>query len=232
MHHEQGQPIEPLTVIVHTARVALTGDLTVPATPTGIVVFANGSSAGRLSPRNREPAEALVSAGFATLLLDLLTREEEAAERYTRHVRFDIPLLVDRLVGTIGWVTRLPRLARLPVGLFGASTGAAAALVASTRAANVRAIVARGGRPDLVEESLQLVRCPTLLIVGALDTEVIELNHRAIRRMRAPTQLHIVPDAGHLFEEPGALREVTDVASAWFQRHLGPRVRDEVHATR
>lgn len=185
----------------------------------GVVVFAHGSGSSRLSPRNRAVAGALVHDGFATLLFDLLTRDEEAAERHTRHLRFDIPLLASRLVGAVDWVARQAALRRLPVGLFGASTGAAAALIAATRT-DVRAIVSRGGRPDLAGEALPRVRCQTLLIVGGADVEVIQLNRWAMKRMAASTAIYIVPHAGHLFEEPGALAEVVTVASQWFRKHL------------
>jgi dienelactone hydrolase len=211
--------VSPATVTVHAGDVALTGDLTVPPGASGIVIFAHGSGSSRLSPRNRAVADSLVSDGLATLLFDLLTRDEEAAERTTRHLRFDIPLLASRLIGAVAWVTRQPALRRLPIGLFGASTGAAAALIAATRA-DVRAVVSRGGRPDLAGDALSRVRCPTLLIVGGADVEVIELNRRAMKRMPASTAIHIVPHAGHLFEEPGALAEVVEVASRWFRKHL------------
>lgn len=228
--HYQGHIIEPQTVIVYAGRIALTGDLMVPANPRGIIAFAHGSGSGRLSPRNRAVAESLVTCGFATLLFDLLSREEEIAERDTRHHRFNIPLLAERLVGTVAWMARQEALANLPIGLFGASTGAAAALIASTRSAGIGAVVSRGGRPDLAADALPLVRCPTLLIVGGADTQVIELNHQAMRRMRSPTRIHIVPGAGHLFEEPGAMQEVTIAAADWFQRHLAPQHRHREHA--
>lgn len=211
--------VEPSTVRVRADGVVLTGDLTVPPQASGIVVFAHGSGSGRLSPRNRTVAQSLVDGGLATLLFDLLTRDEEVAERHTRHLRFDIPLLAGRLVGAVEWVSRQDRIASLPVGLFGASTGAAAALIAATRT-DVAAVVSRGGRPDLAGDALPRVRCPTLFIVGGADVDVLELNRRAMRKLTAPAELHIVPGAGHLFEEPGALREVIDVASQWFARHL------------
>lgn len=228
MQHAQGHAIEPTTVTVTAGAVALTGDLTVPPEPAGIVVFAHGSGSGRLSPRNRTVAQALVGEGLATLLFDLLTRDEETAERYTRHLRFDIPLLANRLVGAIEWVNRQDRLAMLPIGLFGASTGAAAALIAATRT-DVDAVVSRGGRPDLAHDALPRVRCPTLLIVGGDDTEVIELNRRALRQMTAPATLHIVPGAGHLFEEPGTLNEVMRLAAEWFREHLATPHWRETH---
>jgi dienelactone hydrolase len=229
MQPAQGHPVEPSTVAVQAGHFALTGDLTVPAQPGGIIVFAHGSGSGRLSPRNRAVAQSLVGDGFATLLFDLLTREEETAERYTRHLRFDIPLLANRLVGAIEWVNRHDRTAMLPIGLFGASTGAAAALIAATHT-DVGAVVSRGGRPDLAGDALPRVRCPTLLIVGGDDVEVIALNRRAMTRMSAPTSMHVVPHAGHLFEEPGTLSEVTDVASAWFREHLETTRWREQHA--
>lgn len=229
MQHAQGYTIEPSTVAVHAGRVSLTGDLMLPAQPAGIVVFAHGSGSGRLSPRNRAVAQSLVTDGFATLLFDLLTPEEESAERYTRHLRFDIPLLADRLVGAVQWVNRQDETATLPIGLFGASTGAAAALIAATRT-EIAAVVSRGGRPDLAGDALLRVRCPTLLIVGGDDVEVIELNRAAMKAMSAQTSLHIVPHATHLFEEPGTLNEVTRVASAWFRKHLATQRWREQHA--
>lgn len=204
---------------ISTDNVALAGDLVVPPDPAGVVVFAHGSGSGRRSQRNRAVAEALVRDGFATLLFDLLTQEEEIEERYTRHLRFDIPLLANRLAGVVDWVENREELAALPVGLFGASTGAAAALVAATRT-DVRAVVSRGGRPDLAEEDLRQVRAPTLLVVGGDDRDVLELNRRALRELVAPAKLQIVPNAGHLFEEPGALDEVVQLASAWFRKYL------------
>lgn len=223
MQHAREHSIEPVTVTLNARGVSLLGDVTVPAEAAGIIVFAHGSGSGRTSPRNRAVAQALVNGGFATLLFDLLTREEEHAERYTRHLRFDIPLLAGRLVGAIEWVRSQRRLAQLPVGLFGASTGAAAALIAATHT-DVAAIVSRGGRPDLAGDALFAVRCPTLLIVGGADVDVIELNRHAMQLMTATTSLHIVPRAGHLFEEPGALHEVIDVAAAWFHRYLAARL--------
>jgi putative phosphoribosyl transferase len=207
------------TVTVDAADVGLTGDLSVPRGATGVVVFAHGSGSGRLSPRNRAVAGALVDDRFATLLFDLLTRGEEAAERRTHHLRFDIPLLASRLVGAVDWVARQGALRGLPIGLFGASTGAAAALIAATRTP-VRAVVSRGGRPDLAGDALARVHCPTLLIVGGADVEVLALNRRAMQRIPAPSAIHVVPHAGHLFEEPGALPEVVAVASQWFRDQL------------
>jgi pimeloyl-ACP methyl ester carboxylesterase len=207
-------------VAIRAGRVVLAGDLAVPPGAMGIVVFAHGSGSSRLSPRNRIVAEALVERGFATLLFDLLTEDEEIAERFTRHLRFDIPLLAERLSGAIVWLGARDRVADLPVGLFGASTGAAAALIASTVCTRVHAVVSRGGRPDLAGETLRRVRCPTLLVVGAADRIVLALNQRALEAIPAPTRMHVVPRAGHLFEEPGAMGQVIAAASAWFQDHL------------
>jgi putative phosphoribosyl transferase len=213
--------VQTSTVTVTAGPLALTGNLAIAPHARGIVVFAHGSGSSRLSPRNREVATALVNDGFATLLFDLLTPDEEVAERHTRHLRFNIPLLAARLVGAVDWVRRQNQIASLPVALFGASTGAAAALIAATRT-DVRAVVSRGGRPDLAGEALPRVTCPTLLIVGGADVQVLELNRLAMRQMTAPTSLYVVPGAGHLFEEPGALRTVISVASVWLRRQLGP----------
>jgi dienelactone hydrolase len=214
------QAYEEQQVTVHSARVALPGTLEVPADPSGIVVFAHGSGSSHDSPRNHAVAELLVGEGFATLLFDLLTHEEEVAERYTHHLRFDISLLATRLVGALQWVRRFDRLASLPVGLFGASTGAAAALITAARVHGIGAVVSRGGRPDLAGDALADVVAPTLLIVGGADPDVLELNRRALQQMTTDARLHIVPGATHLFEEPGALREVADLAAMWFRRHL------------
>jgi putative phosphoribosyl transferase len=213
--------VQTSTVTVTAGPLALTGNLAIAPHARGIVVFAHGSGSSRLSPRNREVATALVNDGFATLLFDLLTPDEEVAERHTRHLRFNIPLLAARLVGAVEWVRRQDQIASLPVALFGASTGASAALIAATRT-DVRAVVSRGGRPDLAGEALPRVTCPTLLIVGGADVQVLELNRLAMRQMTAPTSLYVVPGAGHLFEEPGALRTVISVASVWLRRQLGP----------
>ena len=206
------------SVVVHASRVALRGDLAQPPDATGLIVFAHGAGSGRESPRNQRVARTLVHAGFATLLFDLLTVAEE--EHYTKQLGNDVALLADRLINALGWLYRQRDLGHLPLGVFGASNGAAAALIASTRSPAISAIVSRGGRPDLANLALPLVRCPTLLIVGGHDTEVLELNHRALRRMRAPAKLHVVPDANALFEEPGALDEVARCACAWFRDYV------------
>jgi pimeloyl-ACP methyl ester carboxylesterase len=199
----------------------LSGDLGVPPNARGLVTFAHGSGSGRPSTRNRAVAEALQRGGFATLLMDLLTDAEERADIVTAEFRFDIPLLARRVVAAIDWTSAHPVVATLPHGLFGASTGAAAALMgASQRPDAVRAVVSRGGRPDLADDALRRVVPPTLLIVGGRDEVVIELNERALARMQSITRLEIVPGATHLFEEPGALERVSALALEWFDRWL------------
>ena len=195
--------------------VSLPGDLALPAAPSGLVVFAHGSGSSRRSPRNVAVAERLHRDGLATLLFDLLT-DDEARDR---RLVFDIALLARRLAAAIERVSVEPGLTDTPVGLFGASTGAAAALAASVSSPGVVAIVSRGGRPDLAGDALERVSAPTLLIVGGADTEVLDLNRRAQARMRSETRLEVVPGATHLFEEPGALERVAELASAWFGGH-------------
>jgi putative phosphoribosyl transferase len=208
------------SVSVPAGAVTLAGDLAVPAGAAGLVVFAHGSGSSRLSPRNRQVATALQERGLGTLLFDLLTPEEERIDRQTAALRFNIELLSARLVGAVDWVSSEPATADLPVGLFGASTGAAAALVAAAdRPALVSAVVSRGGRPDLAGPALPLVRAPTLLIVGGEDHVVLELNRRAQQQMRAETELVVIPGATHLFEEPGALEAVSELAADWFSKH-------------
>lgn len=202
-------------------QVQLEGDLSVPAGARGIVVFAHGSGSSRHSPRNRRVAEALNQAGLATLLFDLLTAGEEQVDMRTRALRFDIGLLSQRLVSAVDWLASQPHTRDLRIGLFGASTGAAAALIAAAgRPDRVHAVVSRGGRPDLAAESLSEVRAPTLLIVGGYDTPVIEMNRQAAARLHAEHRLDIVAGATHLFEEPGKLEEVSRLARDWFLRHL------------
>jgi putative phosphoribosyl transferase len=212
-------------VRIDTDGVALEGDLLVPEGALALVVFAHGSGSSRFSPRNRYVARLLNKRRLATLLVDLLTPEEE--ERDTAlgpmqgHLRFDINLLADRLVGTTDWAARDPDTQSLPLGYFGASTGAAAALVAAAlRADRVGAVVSRGGRPDLADVALRDVRAPTLLIVGGNDPQVLELNRMAMKMMSCVRELAIVPGASHLFEEPGALDEVARLARDWFLRQL------------
>lgn len=209
------------TVIQMTAAgSAVRGDLTVPEGARGVVLFAHGSGSGRLSPRNQQVAEGLRQAGFGTLLMDLLTEDEERIDRRTRELRFNIELLAQRLTTAVDWLGTEPATAKLPVGTFGASTGAAAALrAAAARPDRVVTVVSRGGRPDLAGSALPKVQVPTLLIVGGDDIPVIELNEQAEGRL-AICQLAIVQGASHLFSEPGALEEVTRLATDWFQRHL------------
>lgn len=202
--------------------VVLEGDLTVPPAAAGIVVFAHGSGSGRFSPRNRKVAAALTESGLATLLADLLTEQEEAVDARTGHLRFNVGLLARRVIATIDWVDGSEQTASLPLGLFGASTGAAAALIAAAvRRDRVRAVVSRGGRPDLARDALPHVKAPTLLIVGGADREVLHLNEQALMALAGKAQLEIVPGATHLFEEPGALARVSELARDWFMRYLG-----------
>ena len=197
------------------------GDLAIPEQALGLVVFAHGSGSSRFSKRNRMVAQALEEGGFATLLMDLLTREEEAIDLRTREYRFDIDLLGHRVVAAIDWANDAPEVSALPVACFGASTGAAAALVAAAeRPSAVRAVISRGGRPDLAGDALPRVQAPTLLIVGGADDVVIELNRAAMRYMRAHVELQIVPGATHLFEEPGTLEQVSRLALAWCRKYL------------
>ncbi|MBU6430174.1 MAG: dienelactone hydrolase family protein, partial [Cyanobacteria bacterium REEB65] len=208
-------------VRIEEGQVALSGDLDVPPRASGIVVFAHGSGSSRLSPRNRFVAECLQRSGIATLLMDLLTPEEEEAERFTRHLRFDIPLLSRRLARALEWLELQPDVRELPIGLFGASTGAAAALLAAARfPGQVRAVVSRGGRPDLAGDALAKVEAPTLLIVGGADEGVIGLNQQASQQMRCSRKIVLIPGATHLFEEPGTLEEVARLAAQWFVEHL------------
>jgi putative phosphoribosyl transferase len=224
------------SVSVPAGDVRLAGDLAVPAGARGVVLFAHGSGSGRHSPRNRQVAAALGRAGLATLLLDLLTEEEEAVDRDRAELRFDIALLAGRLVAAIDWLAEDPRTRALPIGLFGASTGAAAALVAAAeRPLQVAAVVSRGGRPDLAGPALGLVRAPTLLIVGGRDRVVLELNRSAAEQLSAEQlsaeyRLEIVPDATHLFEEPGALERVAAMAADWFLRWLSPETSENGQA--
>jgi dienelactone hydrolase len=210
-----------LMVRVGTAGATLEADLTVPDDARGVVLFAHGSGSSRHSPRNRMVAERLRGAGFATMLADLLTLEEERQDTATGALRFDIGLLADRVVAAVDWLRDEPATAERPLGLFGASTGAAAALVAAAhRPETVRAVVSRGGRPDLAAEFLALVRAPTLLIVGEHDELVARLNRHAAARLRAVHALETVAGATHLFEEPGALGQVAGWAAEWFDRYL------------
>jgi putative phosphoribosyl transferase len=211
---------------VRISSLGLPGVLASPREPVGVIVFAHGGGSSRLSPRNLEVAGALNRAGFATILFDLLTREEEGVRRNV----FDIDLLADRLVAAINWIDEDPELSKLPLGLFGASTGAAAALNAAVRLGDrVAAIVSRGGRPDLAGEALPNVRAPTLLIVGGDDDPVVSLNEKALASLQTKKALRVVPGATHLFPEPGALEAVSSYAAKWFASHMrktnpaGPR---------
>jgi putative phosphoribosyl transferase len=210
-------------VQVPAGAVTLEGNLTLPQDCQAVVLFAHGSGSGRHSPRNRYVARLLNEAKLATLLIDLLTLHEEAIDAQTAQLRFDIDLLAKRLVDATDWLTQFPDTKQLRIGYFGASTGAAAALVAAAeRPDQVRAIVSRGGRPDLAGAALPRVRAPTLLIVGGNDVQVIQLNQMALAQLRSEKQLVIIPGATHLFEEPGALDKVARLAREWFQRHLIP----------
>jgi dienelactone hydrolase len=210
------------TVGIRTGDVELQGDLVLPADARGVVAFAHGSGSSRHSPRNRMVAEALHAGGFGTLLLDLLTLDEEREDRLTGHLRFDIGLLGRRTTEAVRWLAGHESTRALSAGLFGASTGAAAALVAAAAETEVRAVVSRGGRPDLAAEALPHVLAPTLLVVGGADPQVIEMNRAALARMTGPAELVIVPGATHLFEEPGALEDVARLAREWFDRYLAP----------
>jgi dienelactone hydrolase len=207
-------------VTVQAGQAAVAGSLAIPDQARGLVIFAHGSGSGRHSPRNRAVAAALNAAGLGTLLLDLLTAEEEALDRQTAELRFDVRLLTWRLLASVGWAARNPETAQLPMGLFGASTGGAAALAAAAEWPAVRAVVLRGGRPDLAGEALSRVRSPTLMIVGGEDPLVLSLNRRACAQMTADCRLHVIPGATHLFEERGALEEVGRLAAQWFLLHL------------
>lgn len=219
-HNGYGEGVDR-TVSVPTVSSPLGATLYRPRQAQGIVVFAHGSGSSRHSPRNRYVAAILQQAGLAALLMDLLTESEEVIDQRTAQLRFDIPLLAERLVGATDWLQEQPESAGLTIGYFGASTGAAAALMAAAdRPDAVRAVVSRGGRPDLAGDSLPRVQAPTLLIVGGSDEPVIEMNRKAMARMRAEKTLEIVPEATHLFEEPGALDEVARLARGWFQRYL------------
>ncbi len=209
------------TIRLVAGTVGLEGTLGVPASARGVIVFAHGSGSSRFSTRNRKVAREFRDAGLATLLLDLLSPSEAEVDDVTRHHRFDIEMLAERVVTAVDWLAQTPDTRELSTGLFGASTGAAAALVAAARRKDrVRAIVSRGGRPDLADAVLPDVEAPTLLIVGERDEQVIALNEAARDRMRAYVRLAIVPGATHLFEEPGTLDQVAEMSREWFLDHL------------
>jgi dienelactone hydrolase len=201
--------------------VMVEGNLTIPDGVQGVVVFAHGSGSSRFSPRNQYVSHEFVKVNMGTLLFDLLTREEEEEDIVTAEYRFNIPLLAERLIAATEWLRADPNTRKLSLGYFGASTGAAAALIAAAKLPHeVSAVVSRGGRPDLAENYLPQVRAPTLLLVGGEDTEVIELNREAMAQITTEKQLLIVPGATHLFEEPGKLEEVAKLSADWFVRHL------------
>lgn len=213
--------IEHLPVSVPSGTVTLDGDLSIPPVLKGIVLFAHGSGSSRHSPRNRYVAEFLNEKSLGTLLVDLLTSQEEREDEYNARLRFDIGLLTDRVVAIADWLVKQPQATGHTLGLFGASTGAAAALLAAARRPQlVKAVVSRGGRPDLAGPEASLVRAPTLLIVGGRDREVQQMNRDAMEIMKCETKLEIVPGATHLFEEPGTLEKVAKLAADWFTSHL------------
>ena len=207
-------------VSIAAETVTLPGLLRMPVAARGLVLFAHGSGSSRFSPRNTLVANILGRAKFATLLFDLLTPKEEQIDSETRKLRFDIALLTERLVDATRWALLQPWIKKLPLGYFGASTGAAAALAAAARMPEVSAVVSRGGRPDLAGAALADVQAATLLIVGGADREVLELNRQALAQLRCEARLEVVPHATHLFEEPGKLDIVADLAAKWFLRHL------------
>jgi dienelactone hydrolase len=211
------------SIRIPTGDVVLDGDLILPEGAKGLVLFAHGSGSSRLSTRNRFVAERLREVGLGTLLMDLLTAEEEREDIVTAALRFDIPLLAGRVIAALDWLSRRDEASGLALGCFGASTGAAAALTAAAhRPEAVKAVVSRGGRPDLAEEVFDRVRAPTLLIVGGYDQPVIGMNQRALANLACHKELQIIPGATHLFEEPGALDEVARLAGTWFLRYLSP----------
>lgn len=214
-------PVEERIVRIPVEAETLEAHLSLPQGAEGIVVFAHGSGSSRHSPRNRFVARVLNAGKLATLLVDLLTPDEEAIDQLTAERRFDIRLLAQRVVGVTAWLERMPETRHQPIGYFGASTGAAAALVAAAERPDVaRAVVSRGGRPDLAGDALARVKAPTLLIVGGDDVQVIELNRAALAQLRCEKRLVIIPGATHLFEEPGALDQVAVLAREWFELHL------------
>jgi putative phosphoribosyl transferase len=216
-----GTAIGHLAVTIPVETLRLEGDLSIPTAASGAVLFAHGSGSSRRSPRNRYVADLLNESGLATLVMDLLTEDEQQVDLQTGHLRFDIPLLAQRLVAITQWLSEHPEVAGLKIGHFGASTGAGAALVAAARRPDlIRAVVSRGGRPDLAGQTLALVEAPTLLIVGGADSVVLDLNQQALGSMHCEKALKVVPGATHLFEEPGALKKVADLARDWFVQHL------------
>jgi dienelactone hydrolase len=223
MARNQQRDAMKIPVAVPIDGQSLPGDLDMPTDPHGIVLFAHGSGSSRHSPRNQYVARTLQHRQLATLLIDLLTPEEEAVDDRTAEYRFDIPMLAGRLVTIVDWLRLRQDTASLPIGLFGASTGGGAALIAAAeRPREIAAVVSRGGRPDLADAALPKVTTPTLLIVGGYDAPVIEMNRDAMKQMRGEVKLEIVPGATHLFEEPGTLERVAELAGTWFDQHLQP----------
>ena len=223
------ETISSVLIPVGPDQVQLEGDLRIPEAAHAIVLFAHGSGSSRHSPRNRYVAQALNEGGLGTLLMDLLTHEEESIDVRTGQLRFDIGMLANRLVQVTDWLGHTPATRDLKVAYFGASTGGGAALVAAAeRPRAVRAVVSRGGRPDLAGPALLMVQAPTLLIVGGADTEVLDLNQHALAQLRSVKRLEIIPGASHLFEEPGALQAVARLARSWFQQHLAATVRSRL----
>ena len=211
-------------IYIPSDKIRLEGELKLPKGATGVVLFAHGSGSSRHSLRNQYVARVIREAGVGTLLFDLLTKQEEAIDAYTGELRFDIEFLAKRLVDATNWITTQPATQHLRIGYFGASTGAAAALIAAVELPNiVAAVVSRGGRPDLAAEALPKVKAPTLLIVGGNDDVVVGLNEKALGKISCEKELKIVPGATHLFEEPGTLEQVAHLASAWFKKKLQPR---------
>ncbi len=212
---------EKNSVTIPSGRATINGNLKVPEGTDGIVLFAHGSGSSRFSPRNTYVAGLMNNKGIATLLIDLLTAEEESVDEYTGQYRFDVDMLAERLVDSTQWLKQNPATKKLAIGYFGASTGAAAALIAAAKLPDeIKAIVSRGGRPDLAGEHLTRVKAPTLLIVGGNDIEVLEMNKQALKLIRTEKRLEVVPGATHLFEEPGTLQEAATIAIDWFKKHL------------
>ena len=209
-----------MPVAVGSGGKELLGDLEVPPSAAGLVVFAHGTGSSRFSPSNRLVAQKLRDEGFATLLLDLLTESEERQDLDTREFRFDVGMLADRVLSALDRMREHDAVRGLPIGLFGASTGAAAALIAAAGDESVRAVVSRGGRPDLAGDALHDVNAPTLMIVGGRDPRILEANRLASRELSVPHHIEVIPGATHLFEEPGALERVAELAAAWFGVHL------------
>ena len=224
---EKDREVKPQDGSIPSGTLKLQGELIVPSGARGLVLFAHGSGSSRHSPRNQQVARTLRTAGLGTLLFDLLTAEEEELDMKTRHLRFDIKLLAERLMDATAWVAREPQTQNLRLGYFGSSTGAAAALVAAAQLGHkVHAVVSRGGRPDLAGDSLPKVTAATLLIVGQRDESVIGLNEQALGKLRCVKEMTVVPNASHLFEEPGSLEEVARLAATWFDRHLREPIKE------